>query len=134
MVLEIHLSVTEEENTDTIRTRRYLAGNLKRQGRCEEAEVIYLQAIEAAERLFSPPNISLAALHGGYGDCLRLMKRFDESERWLLQAHEAYSESGGAKHRWTLAVVQDLVMLYEDWQKPEERDRWLAILKEQGRK
>ena len=54
--------------------------------------------------------------------------RFGEAEPLLLQAFQRRENQFGPEHNYTIDMLDQLVSLYEAWNKPEKAQEWRAKL------
>ncbi|MEW6251206.1 MAG: serine/threonine-protein kinase [Planctomycetota bacterium] len=84
----------------------------------------------------SPGHWYLAQLLGEYGECLVLLRRYEEAQRWLQESYQIASETMGAHHVLTQTAAKRLAALYTAWSKPdlagEWKQRWRAIVPTSG--
>ncbi len=81
---------------------------------------------EAMEKFRAAPNRTgqLASAAGILGECLTLLKRYDESERVLIEGHAGFeSDCCKPSPEW-MEARQRLVKLYEAWGKPDQAARF----------
>jgi len=57
-----------------------------------------------------------------------MWKRYEEAERWLIKAEEIARLVFGNDHKITNTSVNNLIALYEAWNKPEKAEEWEAKL------
>lgn len=61
------------------------------------------------------------------GDCLVELQRYQEAEQVLLPALERIRAERGLEHQQTRNVLRRIVILYERWGKPAERERFATL-------
>ncbi|RJP33183.1 MAG: hypothetical protein C4547_12740 [Phycisphaerales bacterium] len=103
-----------------------LALVLTDRGQAAEAEELYRSAVAICERELPQAHWRTAVYRGHLGAQLAARGRFDEAEPLLLAAYEAIAATQGDERERTQRIIQELVELYEAWQRPEEADRWRA--------
>ncbi len=59
---------------------------------------------------------------------LRGLKRYDEAEAALLEAHEILKSAQGEEHEQTTKIIKALTDLYDTWGKPDQATEWRAKL------
>lgn len=94
-----------------------------------KAEPLLRNLVAAAKR--SPPEgdgEGKGLILTDYGNCLAALRRYEEAQAALLEAHQILVDSVGAKHDHTTATTKSLIELYVGWGKPEEADRWRNTL------
>lgn len=99
----------------------------------EIADPLYEQAF--AYHLAKDPNpVELISCRFKLGQSKRLLKKFDESEKYLLACHDALAMLNAdqldpaSKRIRTTSVIQELMQLYTDWNKPEKAAAWKVKL------
>jgi tetratricopeptide (TPR) repeat protein len=55
-------------------------------------------------------------------------ERYDDAEKLLLKAVDVSYVKLGDTHPHTLKILNNLIALYESWNKPEEAEKWRAKL------
>ena len=105
-----------------VATVHKLAGNLA------AAEKAYPEAIERLTRKLGPehPDVGIALL--GYGDTLRLEKKYPEAEAPLRRAVEILAKASGEDAALTQRGMGALVKLFTDWGKPDRAAAYQARL------
>lgn len=63
------------------------------------------------------------------GECLTAQKRFEEAEPLLIESYNDLKMSLGEQNLRTLAVGQQLVNLYDAWNKPDKVAPFRGMLK-----
>ena len=64
------------------------------------------------------------------GGCLTQLARYDEAESHLLQSYPVLHDKRGTNHRETIAVLRNIVSLYDSWGKPEKAAEYRSLLEE----
>jgi tetratricopeptide (TPR) repeat protein len=116
------------ETPGALNAKDALARALYGQGRLAEAEALWLEIVQTAERVFTTGYYEVPAFRRHYGQCLTDMARYAEAEKQLLMAYDSELAIRGEAHRKTRAVVGNLVHLYESWGKPDKVAEWRARL------
>ena len=101
---------------------------LTREGKAREGEPLIREALEIRRKILPPDHWLIANLESTLGECLTKQKRFPEAEDRLLRAHEGLTAKLGEKHPRTIEAVQRLVTLYDEWHKPAEKEKYLALV------
>jgi tetratricopeptide (TPR) repeat protein len=122
--------VLGEEHPDTLYSMYSLGVLYRRQGRYDEAEPLFISAINGARRSLSDGHRYTGLFLHQQGRCLTKMERNEEAEVVLLEAREILSAAIGAEHEETLWTIESLVELYDAWGKPEKAAEWRAKLPE----
>ena len=99
---------------------------LLRQDQLEDALAAYDEAIAIADQAVPPGHIMPVVFRANRAHCLIEMGRLEESERELLAAYEALSDSVGMEHRRTRKVARFLADLYEVREDAAEAEAWRA--------
>lgn len=99
-----------------------LASILRYQGRLDEAESLYKDAVETYERSMGPDYWGVAYVRTSYGICLKELGRLSESEKHLLLAYEKLGVAQGSKGKGTIKAINELVALYDTWNKPQQAE------------
>ena len=84
--------------------------------------------VETTRRALPPDHWFAATVQGFYGKCLMALERYAEAEQQVLAAYEAVNGALGAEDRRTRTLLERLVELYEAWGKPEDAERYRALL------
>ncbi len=82
---------------------------------------------EAMEKFEASPNRSAHdwfGVTGILGECLTLLKRYDEAERLLIESYTGFQPIRGEKSPDMLEARQRLVKLYEAWGKNMKTDQY----------
>jgi hypothetical protein len=108
-------------------TVQKIAGNLT------AAEKAYPEAIERLTKQLGPehPDVGLALM--GYGDALRIDKKYAEAEAPLLRALAVESKANGEEAGITQRGLKAVVKLYMEWGKPEQAAAYTARLKPEAK-
>lgn len=64
------------------------------------------------------------------GRCLTAMNQFKEAEQFLIEGHEILAEQLGETHERTHTAIENLVSLYDLWEKPDKADEFKNLLAE----
>jgi serine/threonine protein kinase/Flp pilus assembly protein TadD len=107
-----------EEHPNALRIIHNLAILRREQGQCEQAETLFLE-VDHPEILRVKND--LAVLYKKQED-------YDKAEPLLLEAVEGRRLKLGDTHPYTLESMNNLIGLYEAWNKPEEAEKWRAKL------
>ena len=106
-----------------VATVHKLAGNLP------AAEKAYPEALERLTKKLGPehPDVGLTLL--GYGDTLRMEKKYAEAEAPLRRAVEILAKANGEEAGITQRTLKAVVKLYTEWGKPEKAAAYQARVK-----
>jgi non-specific serine/threonine protein kinase/serine/threonine-protein kinase len=119
-----------EDHPHTLGTMGNLGDLYTKQGRPAEAEPLLAAAVEGARRALPQGHVITGVNIRKYGSCLLALKRYDEAEQALLEAHGVVTAAVGTEHEQTLKVVRALVELYEAAGKPDQAGDWRDALPE----
>ncbi len=119
-------------HTSTLTTMNNLARALHRLGQLEESSALYEELIRTAREHVPPQQIFHSAIAIGYAPCLIDLKRFEDAERTLLEAFATVDARVGRSHDYTRRALDYLVTLYTAWDKPDEAQRYRAMLDAAG--
>lgn len=122
--LDAYLRTFGERHPATLVPLHNVAAVLEKEGRAQEAEVIYRQVVELADEVMPAEHWSRAAFHGTLGNCLITLEQYEEAERHLLVAYNGLKASLGAGSERTRSVLSNVVRLYERWQKPDKAETY----------
>ena len=62
------------------------------------------------------------------GECLTLLRRYQEAETLFLESYQALLDKRGQEDRLTQSTIRYLVALYEAWEKPEQAETYRALV------
>jgi tetratricopeptide (TPR) repeat protein len=97
---------------------------LAQRGNCGEAEAPARRSLELARSRWPDNNVDVIRPQRLLGQCLVVLREFDDAEPLLLDAHQKLLEGWGAASSFTRGAAQDLVQLYQRWGKPQQADRF----------
>jgi serine/threonine protein kinase len=123
----------ESDDPSITHTMASLGWNYVRQKRYAEAEAILRQclAIRAAKE---SDKWQFFETHRALGAALLGQKRYAEAEPHLLQAYQGLKEReaslSAATRQFLREGLEQLIQLYDEWDKPEEAARWRRVLDE----
>jgi predicted Ser/Thr protein kinase len=106
-----------------VATVHKLAGNIA------AAEKAYPEAIERLTRKLGPEHPDVGVTLLGYGDTLRVQKKYAEAEGALRRSLEIQVKANGEEAGLTQRTLRVLVKLYTDWKKPAQAAAYTARLK-----
>jgi len=122
-ILQVQRRVIGEEHLDTLVTRLSLADVARDENRNDDALASYEALAVVFDRAF-PDHYLTGMANQRLGECLMALKRFEEAERSLLQAHRVLSRVLGPEHKRTRNAVKILIDLYEAWNRPDLAAEW----------
>ena len=96
------------------------------QGKPVEAESHLREALDTLQRLELPEDQAwlLARAESNLGNALRAQQRYEEAEPLLLNGYQHMRDAKGDDYLETRAARERLILLYEQWGKPEEAAKW----------
>ncbi len=109
------IQAVSHDHPQTIRRSGDLANCLRKMGRLEEADALFVETIEQAEDVLGPVHLATGDLRQLWAQCLLQMQLFEEAEEQLLLSLEARQQRGIDPQ----PVRQILARLYHEWGKPE---------------
>jgi hypothetical protein len=129
MVLASRRRALGDDSEPVARTLANFATVQKISGNLAAAEKTYPEAIERLTKKLGPdhPDVGLVLL--GYGDTLRLQKKFAEAEAPMLRAAAILSKANGEEAGITQRTLKAVVKLYTEWGKPEKAATYTARIK-----
>jgi len=125
--LELRRRALGDEHPETLEAMGLLGRVYTKQGRYEEAEPLYKAILETQRRLETQDDKVLRQLEG-LADLYVEQARFGDAEPLLLQAFQQRESQFGPKHPHSVDMLDQLVSLYEAWNKPELAEQWRAKL------
>jgi tetratricopeptide (TPR) repeat protein len=102
-----------------------------KQGCFDEAESLFKEALNRWYRKLgeiADDHPEMLTVINGFGVLRREQERYEEAERYLLEAAEGRRLKLGDTHPHTLESLNKLIELYEAWNKPEKAEEWRAKL------
>jgi tetratricopeptide (TPR) repeat protein len=109
-----------EKHPGTLVPMHNVASILEKQGKADEAVVIYRKVVALAEKVLPPGHLNTALFRTALGNCLITLAEYEEAEQHLLAAYNVIKASLGDDHPRTRDIRAKLVTLYDAWQKPTE--------------
>ncbi len=122
-ILGAQRRVLGEEHLDTLVTRLSLADVANEENRFDDALASYEALVVSFGRAF-PDHYLTGMANQRLGECLITLKRFEEAERSLVQAHRVLLRVLGPKHERTRTAVNTLINLYETWNRIDLAAEW----------
>jgi serine/threonine protein kinase len=101
-----------------------LGAVLTGKGLAQDAEPILLRAVEIRTQDYPSTHPLVAATNSVYGHALARLGRYDEAERLLTDNLPYLTPATGGTNRRSRRALAWTVSLYEDWEKPEEAERY----------
>ena len=93
-----------------------------------EAETLFDDCISEANKIRPEEALDRIFHHRDYGRFLLESKRHDRAEEQLLITFEGCRTILGIEHRFTQESIEFLANLYSSWGKPEEEEKYRAML------
>jgi non-specific serine/threonine protein kinase/serine/threonine-protein kinase len=123
-VLESRRRVSGEDHRETLIAAHNVATINQRLGRFEEAEPLFISTLAAETRVLGEGHRDSCRTRVELARMYSEQKRYREAEPLLLKAHEGFASELGPVHPSTLAVIRQLVTLYEAWGRGESATEW----------
>jgi len=101
------------DHSNTLISVSWLGFVYRAQGRYDEAEPLFLRALEASERVLGKEHPSTLASVNNLALLYRAQGRYGEAEPLFLRALEASERVLGKEHPDTLTAVNNLALLYQ---------------------
>ena len=128
-VLATRRKVLGDDSEPVARTLANVATVHKLAGNLPAAEKAYPEAIEQLTKRLGPDHPDVGVTLHGYGDTLRLEKKYAEAEAPLRRCAEILAKANGEDAGLTQRVFKLLVKLYTDLGKPEKAAAYAARVK-----
>ncbi|KAI7081867.1 hypothetical protein KC356_g8821 [Hortaea werneckii] len=126
----MYLPVLESTSADTTSSLHEIGNLYYDQGKMQEAEAMYLRALEGREEAWGPKHTSTLNSVNNLGILYKNHGKMQEAEAMYLRALEGREEAWGPKHTSTLNTVNNLGNLYKDQGKMQEAEAmYLRALK-----
>lgn len=93
--------------------------SLTKMGQAKEGERSLREAVKIRTELLPKEHFWVALANSALGECLTLQKRYGEAEPLLLDSYQSLKSNLGEKSLRTREALKRVVLLYENWQKPE---------------
>jgi serine/threonine-protein kinase len=99
-------------------------------GKSEEAVVLARRSVELARTRWPETHGNVIRPQRTLGGALVNLRRFEEAEPVLIDAHRKLVQGFGATNQFTIDAASDLVRFYELWGKKAEADRYRRVSSE----
>ena len=109
----------------TLSLMNSLAVMYEKAGRIDEAIPLYRQSLETQREILEPNHPTILETSHNFGITLMDLERYEEAERYLLDALVGWQ---AMKHQNEKETLPYLVALYEAWEKPEKAEKYRAML------
>ncbi|KAF2679629.1 hypothetical protein K458DRAFT_115480 [Lentithecium fluviatile CBS 122367] len=93
------------------------------QGRFDEAEKMYVRALQGYEKAWGPDHTSTLGTVNNLGLLYADLGRLDEAEKMYVRALQGYEKAWGPDHTSTLDTVNNLGLLYADLGRLDEAEK-----------
>jgi tetratricopeptide (TPR) repeat protein len=120
--------VLGQNHTETIAGLGEMARLREAQGRLPEAADLSRQTVELAQQIKFNDDWQMARYRLDYGRYLTRMRQFSRAEKQLLESLAGLKTILGADHQLSKKAAQQLVELYEAWDKPVQAADYRALL------
>ncbi|MHC5064559.1 MAG: serine/threonine-protein kinase [Planctomycetota bacterium] len=117
-----------DRSMDALISLYNLAGTLERHGELEESLRSFDEVFIRCEGLLPETHWLYGQIRKGYGTLLRRLQRYEEAELESLAALELMEAQLGPDHQRVQKVLEELVTLYQAWDRPDEAARYAARL------
>lgn len=101
---------------------------LTRTGQSNEGEKLIREAIKIRTDSLPKEHYWVALAKSALGECLTIERRYDEAEPFLRESYESLKNSQGASNPRTRIALQRLIVLYEDWRRPDAANEYRSKL------
>lgn len=125
--LELRRKQMGELHPETIKSMRELGDILHHAGELEEAERVFLNALELARRGAVSASWRLPLLERDYGELLIDLGRLEEALDYLHRGYEGLLALRGPAHPMTVNAIKGLARCYGAIGDEEEAARWAAM-------
>jgi serine/threonine protein kinase len=120
--------VLGQNHTETIAGLGEMARLREAQDRLPEAADLSRQTVELAQQIKFNDDWQMARYRLDYGRYLTRMRQFPRAEKQLLESLAGLKTILGADHQLSKKAAQQLVELYEAWDKPVQAADYRALL------
>lgn len=97
-------------------------------GKPDEAEPFLRRSLVIQLESSGKDHWMVGVIKNRLGRCFTAMDQFEEAEPFLLKGHEILSEQLGDNHNRTHTAIENLVSLYDSWEKPGKADEFKKLL------
>ncbi|MFN0057149.1 MAG: protein kinase domain-containing protein [Planctomycetota bacterium] len=123
-VIEVFGRKPDAPNHDLIAATQFLTQVLSQQGRHEESAEAALANLRAITRNYGDDSVMAAEGYALHGAALTMVAKFAEAEAALLRALAIQARDLAPDHQRTKHTLHRLIKLYEDWQRPDEAEKY----------
>ncbi len=126
--LETMRRIHGADHPNLANARFHLAWALLDRGAVDEAAGLIRQALEVQRRTLDAEHWVLAQSEGLAGAIALRQGHYEAAEALLLKAYRVLIKHRSAEDRACRRIIEHLVELYTTWQRPEEAERFQALL------
>lgn len=126
--LELQRAALPAGHADIARSLLALGQALTAKGDAARAEPLLREAVEIRRKTLTDGSPLLSSTISALGECLAAQGKFQEAEPLTIGSYEALKASQGEKSLNTLDALNRTIKLYEQWNKPDEAERFRAKL------
>lgn len=102
-----------------------LGGLYRRQGKLDQAERLLSECYRKSREVLGEENPGTQAT---LGVVYLLQGQYDKAEPLLLEILELYQVVMSEGHPNTVAAINELIKLYDAWEKPQQAEQWRTKL------
>jgi eukaryotic-like serine/threonine-protein kinase len=128
VAVEAGRRVFQKNHPETIAALGEMARLREAQGRFTEAAELSRQTVDLAEKMKFKDDWQMALYRQDYGRNLTQLRQFPQAEQQLLQSLAVLKTILGPDHQLSKNATQDLVGLYEAWDKPMQAAEYRTLL------
>lgn len=126
--LETMQGIHGDDHPSLANARYHLAWALHDRGAVDEAEELIERTLEVQRQTMDPEHWVLAQSEGLAGAIALQQGNYEAAEALLLKAHRILIKQRSAEDLACRRIIEHLVKLYTTWQRPEEAERFRALL------
>ena len=126
--LVIRRKLQGDEHPSVASTLNYRARLKLKMGDYDGAEPLFREILEIRQKALSQDNWRTARSMNGLGGCLTKLNRFEEAESLLLESYSLLKEKRDANDKYTIEALNNIIELYNDWNKPEKVKEYEALI------
>lgn len=99
-------------------------------GKPDAAEPFLQRSLDIQLESSGEDHWKVGVIKSRLGRCFTAMDEFEKAEPFLIDGHEILSEQLGDNHNRTRTAIENLVSLYDSWEKPGKADEFKKLLAE----
>lgn len=92
------------------------------------AEPLFREILKIQRNAFPSGNWRTARTKNSLGKCLAELNRFIEAEPLILEGYTTLKEKRGETDKYTITALNNIIELYNDWDKPDKVKEYEALL------